>query len=385
MAHRTSAPPPTRKPVGEQPRSIWDRISEGLALADLWTQFKIETQTGYRLYSREVPREELEGKTRGQRFRKIAASLFWAILNKLSPSRRVVLLIGVFLLLSPIALKSANGAGLDADTLHVLGGLTILVLFLLEVADRVTLKRDLQIAREIQSWLVPQQPPVLPGLEVAFFNRAANTVAGDYYDVFRRKNPGGTDDGPILIAVADVAGKSLPAALLMATFHASLHTLSALPGSLPELTAGLNRFACEHSSGGQRFTTAFLAEYIPETGALTYVNAGHNPPIIQRTNGSVERLDKGGLPLGIMLDASYDSGTCVLSSGDMLVVFTDGVIEAVNSTGEEYGEPRLLANIYANRQCSAAEVIARIMRVLDGFVQMTPRHDDITCLVARKL
>ncbi len=383
MAHGPSASP--RKPIGDRTLSIWDRISEGLALADLWTQFKIEAQTGYRLYQREVPQEELAGKTRGQRFRKIASALFWAILNKLSPSRRIVLLIGVCLLVTPISLHLGTDVAVEASTLHLLGGFVILALFLLEVADRVTLKRDLQIAREIQGWLVPQQPPVLPGLEVAFFNRAANTVAGDYYDVFRRKNPGGTDDGPIFIAVADVAGKSLPAALLMATFHASLHTLSALPGSLAELTGGLNRFACEHSSGGQRFTTAFLAEYIPETGALTYVNAGHNAPILQRADGTVERLEKGGLPLGIMLDGTYESAATTLSSGDMLVIFTDGVIEAVNSAGEEYGEPRLLANIYSNRQCSAAELIARIMRVLDGFVQMTPRHDDITCVVARKL
>lgn len=371
-------------PIEERTVSLWDRITEGLALADLWTQFKIETQSGYRLYSRELPREELEGKTKGQRFRKIAGALFWAILSKLSPSRRIALLIGVFLLLTPLSLHLGTSVAVEASTLHVLGGLLILGLFLLEVADRVTLKRDLQIAREIQTWLVPQTPPIVPGLEIAFFNRAANTVAGDYYDAFRRKNPGGTDDGPILIAVADVAGKSLPAALLMATFHASLHTLSARPGSLVELTSGLNRFACEHSSGGQRFTTAFLAEYDPASGAMTYVNAGHNAPILQRADGTLQRLDKGGLPLGIMLEGSYESADVTLAPGDMLVVFTDGLIEAVNESGEEYGEPRLLANIYANRGCSAAEVIARITRVLDAFVQMTPRHDDITCLVARK-
>jgi len=369
--------------IGQRTVGFWDRVTEGLALAQLWAQFKNEAQSGYRLYSREMPHEELEGKTRGQRFRKIAGALFWAILNKLSPARRIVLLIGVALLISPTF--HLGTISLESDSLHVWGGLIILGLFLLEVADRVTLKRDLQIAREIQNWLIPQNPPPVTGLDIAFFNRPANTVAGDYYDVFCRKCSTNNADGPFVIAVADVAGKSLPAALLMATFQASLHTLSAQPGSLVELTCALNRFACEHSSGGRRFTTAFLAEYNPESGGLTYINAGHNAPILQRANGTVDRLDKGGLPLGIMLDSTYDSGTSVIHPGDVLMVFTDGLIEAVNAAGEEYGEARLLSNLFANRACDAKELIARITRVLDFFVAMTPQHDDITCLVARKL
>jgi phosphoserine phosphatase RsbU/P len=355
-----------------------------MELAQLWAQFKNETQTGYLLYSREVDRDSLAGATRGQRFRKIAVSFFWAVLTKLSPARRIILLLGFFLLISPIPINIGI-ATLNPDILHVLGGLVILALLLLEVADRVTLKRDLQIAREIQTWLIPQTPPSVPELDVAFYNRPANTVAGDYYDVFRRKflNDGRT--GPFLIAMADVAGKSLPAALLMATFHASLHTLSAQSESVVELVGGLNRFACEHSSGGQRFTTAFLAEYDPDSGTLTYINAGHNAPILLRASGDIVRLEKGGLPLGIMLEATYESASLLLCPGDLLLVFTDGLIEAVNSAGEEYGEGRLMANLVANREYNASEIIARINRVLDRFVAMTPQHDDISSLVARRL
>jgi phosphoserine phosphatase RsbU/P len=385
-----AAPTPTSEPRPQQTnasaqrvRSVWDRVSEGFALADLWTQFKTEARSGYQLYSREMPREELEGKSRGERVRKVAGALFWAILNKLSPARRVVLLIGIFLLIMPMVRLDYGSFVVDSETLHTGGGFVILGLFLLEVADRVTLKRDLQIAREIQTWLIPQSAPPVPGLDVAFFNRPANTVAGDYYDVFQRKIGDG-EEGPFLIAVADVAGKSLPAALLMATFHASLHTLSAQPGSVAELTGALNRFACEHSSGGQRFTTAFLAEYDPGSGTLTYVNAGHNAPILQHPGGAMERLEKGGLPLGIMTGTSYESGQVTVLAGDKLVVFTDGLVEAVNSAGEEYGEGRLFANLLANRDCDATETVARMTRVLDSFVGMTAQHDDITCLVARR-
>ncbi len=138
-------------------------------------------------------------------------------------------------------------------------------------------------------------------LEIAFATRPANTVAGDYYDVFPR--PGGDGPPSYLIAIADVAGKSVPAAMLMATFQASLKTLSDTPGPLTELGGRINRYACSNSQNGRRFTTAFIAEYEPASRRLTYVNAGHNNPIVLRKSGAAEWLGVGGMPLGIMEDA----------------------------------------------------------------------------------
>ncbi len=187
----------------------------------------------------------------------------------------------------------------------------------------------------------------VPGLEIAFATRPANTVAGDYYDVFARpssSSPGGT----FLIAIADVAGKSIPAAMLMATFQASLKTLANTAGSLTELVGRMNAYACTNSQNGRRFTTTFLAEYDPASRSLTYVNAGHNAPILRRQTGAIERLEVGGIPLGIQENAPYESGTVTLQSGDWLVIFTDGVIEAENVRNEEYGEARLLTMLHAN-------------------------------------
>jgi phosphoserine phosphatase RsbU/P len=123
---------------------------------------------------------------------------------------------------------------------------------------------------------MPSKAPDVPGFDIAFTTRPANTVAGDYYDAFFRPNE------RLLIVVADVAGKSVPAALLTATLQASLRTLAALPGSLVELVGQVNRYSCEQSLNGLRFTTAFVAELEPATGCLTYVNAGHNWPILRR-------------------------------------------------------------------------------------------------------
>ena len=164
------------------------------------------------------------------------------------------------------------------------------------------MKRDLEIAREIQQWLVPHSPPALPGVDIAFATRPANTVAGDYYDAFERPSaPAAASPARLLLVVADVAGKSVPAALLMATFQASLHTLAAVPGPLDELVRALNRYSCAHSLGGLRFTTAFFAELDAAHRSLTYVGAGHNAPVLRRADGRIERLTEGGPPLGILV------------------------------------------------------------------------------------
>jgi sigma-B regulation protein RsbU (phosphoserine phosphatase) len=246
------------------------------------------------------------------------------------------------------------------------------------------MKRDLQIAREIQTWLLPGVPPQIPGISLSYATRPANTVAGDYYDVFPR--PGRTnDDNRVVLAVADVAGKSIPAAMLMATFQASLKTLSTAQVALPELAANMNRYACTNSQGGLRFTTAFLAEYDPARRTLDYINAGHNNPILRRASGQIERLDVGGLPYGIMPEAQYQSASVALAPGDWLIIFTDGLVEAENARQEEYGEARLLAAIEAGKSTEPDEMLKRLMAELDLFVGQTPQHDDVTCLLLKSV
>jgi sigma-B regulation protein RsbU (phosphoserine phosphatase) len=260
----------------------------------------------------------------------------------------------------------------------------LLALLALELADRVVMKRDLEIARDIQRWLVPAAPPEVPGYDIAFATRPANTVSGDYYDAFLREVAGQASNR-LHIVVADVAGKSVPAALLMATFQASLRTLAvALPG-LADLVAGLNHYACAHSLGGRRFTTAFLADIDPVTGALTYINAGHNVPILRRAAGAIERLDAGGLPLGIRAEAGYECGALTLEPGDLLVVFTDGVVDAENTRGEEYDESRLMALCQSSAAGSAADILATLMSSVAAFVGAAPQRDDLTCLILRRM
>lgn len=362
---------------------FWQRVTEGMELSQLWSQFRRDAQSSYRLYSQEVDRTRVAGVPHSTHFFRIAAQYFWAIIEKLTPARRVLLLVALVLIIFPggewTVTTDSHQVKVFALDFHFYGGLLMFALLILEVGDRVVMKRDLQIAKEIQAWLLPAEPPTVPGLEIAFATRPANTVAGDYYDVFARPASSGT----YLIAVADVAGKSVPAAMLMATFQASLKTLSSTPGSLTELAGRMNRYACTNSQKGRRFTTAFIAEYDPATRRLIYVNAGHNNPILRRKSGAIERLDAGGVPFGILDEAPYTSGETILEAGDWLAIFTDGVIEAENNFQQEYGEIRFITMIHSGVMLAPSMLLSSILTDLDRFVGNAPQHDDVTCVLIR--
>jgi phosphoserine phosphatase RsbU/P len=363
---------------------FWRRVTDGLELNQLWSQFQADARSSYRLYSREVVVSRPEGVRHGKHWIDVSKQFFWAILEKLSPARRVLLLFALIMVVfnPAVSWQDKEGTHMISFDLRFYGGLILFVLLVLEVADRVVMKRDLQIAREIQMWLLPTNPPAVPGLEIAFATRPANTVAGDYYDVFPRPSSG-TDGPAFVVAAADVAGKSIPAALLMATFQASLKTLAATGVKLSELVESMNHYACSNSQGGLRFTTAFISEYRPDSRALTYINAGHNTPILRHKSGAIERLEAGGLPLGILGDTAYQSATVTLEPGDWLVIFTDGVVEAVNAQDEEYGETRLISVLHAGTDAASVKLLSRIMVDLDLFAGNTPQHDDMTCVLVK--
>jgi serine phosphatase RsbU (regulator of sigma subunit) len=374
--------PAQRGNYGARLRLAWHKWIEFPArLKELWRQFRLEARASYGLYSREIEAAK-DGAAKGRLW--WAKQYFKAVIAKLSPARRVVLLIALYLLFFPTEISFSTERGVRVVALDPrLGGLLLFLLLTLEIADRVLMKRDLQIAREIQSWLLPSKPPEIPGVEIAFDTRPANTVAGDYYDVIPRAALAASAAPTYLIAVADVVGKSIPAALLMASLQTSLKILSAMPATFESLVGAMNDYACSNSQGGLRFTTAFFAEYEPATRALTYINAGHNWPILRTRSGRIAYLDRGGLPLGVQRNVAYDTGTAVMEPGDWLAVFTDGVVEAANEHAIEYGVDRLIAIINAGADSSPSEMLGRILADVAVFVGNRPQQDDITCLLIK--
>jgi phosphoserine phosphatase RsbU/P len=245
-----------------------------------------------------------------------------------------------------------------------------------EVAQRERMNRELEIAREVQERLFPQTVPSIVGIELAGLCRPALGVGGDYYDYFA------LDDGDLGIAIGDVSGKGIPAALLMASLRASLraHTMRG-ESDLAALMENVNALVYE-SSAVNKYATFFYAQYSPQSRLLRYVNAGHEPPLIFR-DGSVIRLETGGTVVGLLRGVRYEQGTIELKPKDVLVAFTDGISEAMNPADEEWGVQCLVCCVRDSHETDCRDVIQRVMASADAFASGAKQHDDMTVIVAR--
>jgi phosphoserine phosphatase RsbU/P len=239
------------------------------------------------------------------------------------------------------------------------------------------LERELQLAMEIQQRFQPAAPPHVPGYELQGISFPCYEIGGDYYDFIKR------DDGRLVIALGDVSGKGTAAALLMSSLHASIHAQSGSHDSLVSTISAVNRYLADNIPPN-RFVTLFYAELDPETGALSFLNAGHNPPLIVHSAGTVEQLASGGLPLGIKPNAEFREGRTQMQMGDVLVIYSDGVTEAASPSGEEFGSTRLYEVVSRNIDASAAGIRDRIESALTKFSQGTQAADDITLVIVKR-
>ncbi|HKZ81378.1 MAG TPA: SpoIIE family protein phosphatase [Pyrinomonadaceae bacterium] len=239
------------------------------------------------------------------------------------------------------------------------------------------LERELQLASEIQQRFQPAAPPQVTGYELQGISFPCYEIGGDYYDFIKR------DDGRLVIALGDVSGKGTAAALLMSSLHAAVHAQSGSHETLVDTISAVNRYLAENIPPN-RFVTLFYAELDPDSGALSFLNAGHNPPLIVHAAGTVEQLASGGLPLGIKPDADYREGRTQLQNGDVLVIYSDGVTEATSPTGEEFGATRLYEVVSRNVEASAAGIRDRIESALTKFSHGTQAADDITLVIVKR-
>ncbi|HEX9421629.1 MAG TPA: SpoIIE family protein phosphatase [Pyrinomonadaceae bacterium] len=239
------------------------------------------------------------------------------------------------------------------------------------------LERELQLAMEIQQRFQPTAPPIVPGYEFQGISFPCYEIGGDYYDFIQR------EDGRLVIALGDVSGKGTAAALLMSSLHAAIHAQTGSHDTLVQTISAVNRYLAENIPPN-RFVTLFYAELDPESGAVSFLNAGHNPPLIVHAAGTVEQLASGGLPLGIKADADYREGRTHLQLGDVLVIYSDGVTEAASPSGEEFGPTRLYEVVSRNVDASAAGIRDRIESALTKFSQGTQAADDITLVIVKR-
>jgi sigma-B regulation protein RsbU (phosphoserine phosphatase) len=248
-----------------------------------------------------------------------------------------------------------------------------------DALEKQRMEQELNIAREIQMGLLPRSLPSVQDFEIAAMSLPSKQVGGDYYDVIER------EDGRIVFAIGDVSGKGTPAALLMANIQAVLRTIAPLELDLSLATARINDLIWMNTDSG-RFITFFWGILDPAKRELQYINAGHNPPLMLRANGSIEKLDIGGIILGIMKTTTpYEVGTIRFGRDDMLYLFTDGVSEAMDAGGIDYTEDRLESFVAGHRQLSAKGLVDAVQADVLKFIAGAPQSDDITMLALQAL
>jgi serine phosphatase RsbU (regulator of sigma subunit) len=385
------------KPSGsERARQLFDTYTRDLSSEDLQRLFTHDTRDAYRFFSRGLDEEHVARLPWWKRVAVRGRQVFVAFTLKLPPARRalylgalLIALLGIFKLFRGFALTDLPlgtpffqisllvPAWADGTFALVVSLLMVNLLVLLEVADRLSLKGELEVAREIQLAMLPSGTYTAADIEICGATRPANTVGGDFYDVLP------LPDGRIILAVGDVAGKGSPAALLMALLLAMLRTLVD-EGLEPEaLVTRLNTQIWRHSPGS-RFITIFYAIYTPATGALTYVNAGQNPPLIRRGPGQYERLPATGIALGMFDQATYTATETRIEPGEMLVLYSDGITEAENPGGQPLEEAGLQVILDSYPDEGPAALGTHIIKGVERYAQSSRFADDLTILILKR-
>ncbi len=255
-----------------------------------------------------------------------------------------------------------------------------------EALEKERYERDLQLAAEIQRQILPKGVPSVPGYEIAGWNRPAREVGGDFYDLLPVP-PGEGEDGDrgvlLGVALADVSGKGVPAALMVSTLHSAIRLLFGQVGFGPRLVERLNQHILA-SSAPNKFITLLVGELDAAAGRFTYVNAGHNPGLVIHADARLERLPPGGLPVGLLPGSSYRSGVLELAPGDLLCLYSDGITECASRADEEFGEERLVALLRGAAGRPLHEIVEAVEEAMDEFAAGQPQGDDQTIVLLRR-
>lgn len=287
-------------------------------------------------------------------------------------------------------LGPAVGGGLSDSDLEFGGGLASLAAVALDNAWRVQdslyrqrVERELSLAASIQLDLFPKQLPELRQSELSARNRPAREVGGDYYDVLGMAG-GGAGEGPHLLVVADISGKGVGASLLMANIQATLRALLSVEPSLEEVARRTSELLYA-STPASKYATAILVKYDPSSGRCDYINAGHNEGLILRRSGEMLRLGATSVPMGLLPGSRFAEGSFELGEGDVLLLYSDGVTDAMDAQGEEYGIERLMEMLGRGGEAGMDALIDGIFHSIDAFAVGEAQHDDITVLAMRRL
>jgi serine phosphatase RsbU (regulator of sigma subunit) len=329
----------------------------------------------YLFYLDDDSRQELASMGRIRRAFSLLAWLLKSLLLKLSPTRRLLLLVAFVLGVMGWTQFRAGALDFEAD-LRPWGFVLLLVILMLELRDKLLARDEIEIARQVQLALLPRSHPRLPGWSVWSYSRPANDVGGDLVDYIELD---GFRHG---ILLGDVAGKGLGAALLSAKLQATLRALLPETVSLADLGGRVNTIL-QRDGLDNRFATLFLVELEYDSGQIRYLNAGHNPPFVVRRD-RVEQLPASSLPLGMLASAGYAEGDSRLEPGDLLVAYSDGLTEATGPDDEEFGVDRVERVVGSLRGLAPELAGRRILDEVEAFLAASRPDDDLSLVVVRR-
>ena len=369
-----------KAPTGQDQywKAVHDLFTRDVTSQGLRDLVEQEARETYRFFTREIDLSDLERSPWHQRWAIAAWRVFEAMAYRLPPARRILFAVAVPLLLlgwgvyliGVAAHGGFPGGFATWDGLLIAAASILCFLLLMELRDKLGLKGDLEVARQIQFGLLPFEPWARGGFTAC----RANTVGGDYFDIVE------LGEGRVAVVMGDVAGKGMPAALLMALLQGSLRTLLTAGLRGCEVMAKLNAHLFANIPSN-RLVTLFYAELDPVTGLLLYVNAGHNPPLLVRGGGAIERLCATAVALGVVSETPFESSEVRIEPGDRLLLYTDGVTEAENAQDEEFGESRLTSFLDTHRGDTDRGLLDGVLANVLLHGQGVRPRDDMTLMV----
>jgi hypothetical protein len=361
-------------------KRFYEEFTAGVTKGELRRLFDRDAAQAYRVLTREQDLSR-EPSGRFKRFFFRAKVVFLGLSYKLTPARRVLFAVSIIAALFGLirfnAVIKTQDIQVNLSPLWFLvsvAGLTFLLA--LELVDRVLVRDEIEVARQLQRDLLPSQAPDLPGYRIAHSYRTANEIGGDYYDFLP------LPDGRLVLVIGDASGHGMAAGLLMAIANAALK-LAIEVDAAPERVAGLLNRVLFRTGDRRAFMSLFYGLLTPATGHLEYVCAGHPFPLLRRASGEVEELGRGGLPLGIRDAVELTRAEVTLGPSDLLLLYSDGLAESVNAAGEAFGFESLRQLLRVEAEPRA--IHDRFLRALDTHLAGEPLTDDVSIVVVSRL
>ncbi|MFC1493499.1 PP2C family protein-serine/threonine phosphatase [candidate division KSB1 bacterium] len=346
-------------------------IKDDFRHGDIKRSFGTDFRDIYNFYLDDETRDRLREMPKWKRWLFVAWWVLKSMFFKLTPFRRILFLIGLVLTIT----QQSTTMGQTNSNLKI-GFLFFLLIIILELKDKLLAQDELKTGREVQLALLPKSNPVFPGWEIWMYTMPANDVGGDLVDYLQV-------DERLGVTLGDVAGKGLGAALFMARVQATLRALAPKCSTKEELAVEMNKIFLRDGLP-EKFVSLIYLELLPGKGDISFLNAGHFPPMVIRESG-VEEMPRGGNALGLTTESSYSEQSVELTENEIFLVYSDGLTEARNDIGDFFGDKRFMDMLPGLQKLTAEDAAKRILKVIDRFVGDAPQNDDLSLIVIKRI